>query len=81
MYLYIIAHTLINYNFNILCLLLITIAVAITMLKLDYPYFNTQTLELRYYINIAIATIPPNHWVRLAIRELFVDAEDAFIYI
>jgi hypothetical protein len=49
--------------------------------KLDYPHFNTQTLELRHYINIIITAIPSNHWLRLATRELFVDPEDAFIYI
>ena len=47
--------------------------------KPDYPHFNTQTLELRHYINTAIAAIPPNHWLRLATGELFADPEDAFI--
>jgi hypothetical protein len=43
------------------------------MSKLDYPHFDTQTLELRHYINTAIAAISPNHWVPLATRELFAD--------
>jgi hypothetical protein len=48
--------------------------------KLDYLYFNTQTLELRHYINTIIAAISSNHWLCLAIGELFIDLEDAFIY-
>jgi hypothetical protein len=51
----------------------ITIAVAITMSKPDYPHFDTQTLELRHYIDTAIAAISPDHWVPPATRELFAD--------
>jgi hypothetical protein len=54
------------------------------MLKLkalEYPEFNTQTLELRKAIAIIIAAIPTDYWVRLRKNELFVDLEDAFIRI
>jgi hypothetical protein len=48
---------------------------------LEYPEFNTQTLELRKAITTVIAAIPTNHWVRPRKNELFIDPEDAFIYI
>ena len=48
---------------------------------LEYPEFNTQTLELRKTIATVIAAIPTDHWVRLRKNELFVDPEDAFIRI
>ena len=51
------------------------------MSKPDYPHFDTQTLELRHYIDTIIAAIPPDYWVRPATGELFTDPEDAFIYI
>jgi hypothetical protein len=50
------------------------------MLKPDYLHFDIQTPELRHYIDIVITIIPLDYWVRLATRELFIDLEDAFIY-
>jgi hypothetical protein len=44
-----------------------------------YPYFNTQTPELRQRINTAIAAIPPDYWVRPKKNELFTDPKTAFI--
>jgi hypothetical protein len=44
-----------------------------------YPYFNTQTPELRQRITTVITAISPNHWVRPKKNELFVDPETAFI--
>jgi hypothetical protein len=48
---------------------------------LEYPKFDTQTLELRKAITTAITTIPADHWVRLRKNELFTDPEDGFIHI
>jgi hypothetical protein len=46
-----------------------------------YPYFNTQTLELRKRIETVIAAIPPDHWVRPKKNELFVDPKTVYIRI
>ena len=46
---------------------------------LEYPYFTTQTPELRQHITTTIAAIPPMHLLRPVKNELFMDPEDAFI--
>jgi hypothetical protein len=46
---------------------------------LEYPYFTTQTPELRQHITTTIAAIPPAHLLRPVKNELFIDPEDAFI--
>jgi hypothetical protein len=52
------------------------------MLKLpEYPHFATQTPELRQYIAIIIAVIPPVYLRHPVKNELFTDLEDAFIYL
>jgi hypothetical protein len=54
------------------------------MSKLEKPvylYFNTQTPELRKYIETIIAAIPPDHWVRPKKNELFTDLKTVYIRI
>jgi hypothetical protein len=51
------------------------------MSKPEYSIFNTQTLELCKHITIVINALPPDYLVRLKAGELFIDPEDAFIYI
>jgi hypothetical protein len=46
-----------------------------------YPYFNTQTLELRKHIKTIITTIPSDHWVRLKKNKLFADPKIVYIRI
>jgi len=46
-----------------------------------YPYFNTQTPELRKHIETAISAILPDHWVRPKKNELFADPKIVYIRI
>jgi hypothetical protein len=48
---------------------------------LEYPKFDTQTLELCKAITTIITAIPADYWVRPRKNELFIDLEDGFIRI
>ena len=48
---------------------------------LEYPKFDTQTLELHKAITTVITAIPADYWVRPRKIELYADPEDGFIRI